>query len=116
MQKKTSKSFKISLPLKFNFSAICLSRTCCESLDSTKNSNYRLHGCNSFHKTRDGCKGADVLIFYVTHYLIKLGSNISSNRMFMFISNVYLKKSLKNITLSLKYRPPNSDTRLSENI
>ena len=63
MQKKTSKSFKISVPLKFNFSAICLSGTSCESLDSTKNSNYRLHGCNSFYKTRDGRKGASLFIF-----------------------------------------------------
>ena len=43
--------------LKFNFSAVCLSETWCDSLDSPKNLNYRLHGYKSFHQTRDGRKG-----------------------------------------------------------
>ena len=35
--------------LKFNFSAVCLSKTSCESFNSTKNSNYSLHIYKSFH-------------------------------------------------------------------
>ena len=57
--------------LKFKFSAIYLSGTWCESLDSTKNSNYRLHGYKFFHKTRDGRKEGGLCIFDVTHYLMK---------------------------------------------
>ena len=39
--------------LKFNFSAICLSETWCESIDATKNSNYKLNGYRSFHEIRN---------------------------------------------------------------
>ena len=42
--------------MKSNFSAIYHSETLFELLDSIKNSNYRLHGCKSFHQTRDGHK------------------------------------------------------------
>ena len=33
--------------LKFNFNVICLSKTWCESIDGTKNSNYKLNGYRS---------------------------------------------------------------------
>lgn len=55
--KKLWKVYKNFLKtLKSNFSAIYLSETLFESLDSTKNWNYRLHGYKSFHQTRDGHK------------------------------------------------------------
>ena len=70
--KKNLKSFKNSLKLrKFNFSTVWLSETWCESLDSTKNSNYMLHAYKCYHQTRDGPKGGRHCIFYVTHDLMK---------------------------------------------
>ena len=64
MQKNFEKFQEFFKTLKFNFSAVCLSETLCDSLDSTKNSNYRLHGYKSFHQTRDGRKGGGLCIFF----------------------------------------------------
>ena len=49
MQRSFEKCQEFFKTLKFNFSAVYLSQTRCESLDSTKDSNYRLHGYESFH-------------------------------------------------------------------
>ena len=62
MQKNFEKFQEFFKTLKFNFSAVCLSETWCDSLDSTKNSNYRLHGYKSFHQIRDGCKEGGLCI------------------------------------------------------
>ena len=43
MQKNFEKFQEFFKTLKFNFSAVYLSETWCDSTDSTKNSNYRLH-------------------------------------------------------------------------
>ena len=49
--KKNFESFQeFFKDLKFNFSAICLSETWCESVDATKNSNYKLNGTDIFIK------------------------------------------------------------------
>ena len=49
--------------LKFNFSAFCLSETWCESIDTTKNSNYKLR-YRSFHQIRNERKGGGLCIFF----------------------------------------------------
>ena len=61
--------------MKFSFRAVCLSETWCDSLDSTKNSNYRLHGYKSFHQIRDGCKEGGPVYLYVTRYPINFDKN-----------------------------------------
>ena len=50
--------------LKFNFSAICQSETWCESVDGTKNFNYKLNGYRSFHQVRHEDKGGELCIFF----------------------------------------------------
>ena len=54
MQKKFEKYQEFFKTLKFSFSAVRHSETQFESLDLTKNSNYRLYGNKYFHQTRDG--------------------------------------------------------------
>ena len=51
--------------LNFNFSAICLSDTWCESIDATKNCNYKLNRHRSFHKVRNKRKGGGLCIFFM---------------------------------------------------
>ena len=63
--------------LKFNFSAICLSETWCESIDPTKKSNYKLNGYRSFHKTRSERKGGGLCIFLRESYTYKLRSDLN---------------------------------------
>ena len=63
MQKNFEKFQEFFKTLKFNFSAVCLSETWCDSVDSTKNSSYRFHGYKCFHQTSDGRKGGGLCIF-----------------------------------------------------
>ena len=56
--------------LKFNFSAICLSETWCESVDATKNPNYKLNGYRSFHQIKNGHRRGELCFFYVNLTLI----------------------------------------------
>ena len=63
MQKNFEKFQEFFKFLKFNFSAVCLSETWCDSLNSTENSNYRLQRYKSFHQIRDGRKGGGLCIF-----------------------------------------------------
>ena len=65
LQKNFEKFQEFFKTLNFNFSVVCLSETWCDdSLDSTKNSNYRLRGYKSFHQTRGGRKGRGLCIFF----------------------------------------------------
>ena len=63
MQKNFEKFQEFFKTLKFNFSAVCLSETWCDSVDSTKNSSYRFHGYKCFRQTSDGRKGGGLCIF-----------------------------------------------------
>ena len=55
--KKNFESFQeLFKDLKFNFSAICLSETWCESVDATKNSDYILNGYSLFIKLGTSAK------------------------------------------------------------
>ena len=65
MQKNFGKFQEFFKTLKFNLSAVCLSETWCDAIDSTKNSNYRLHGYKSFHQTKDGRRGERLCIFFM---------------------------------------------------
>ena len=68
--KKNSESFQeFFKDLKFNFSAICLSETWCESTDATKNSNYKLNGYRPFHQIRSAKEEGSVF-FYMNLTLI----------------------------------------------
>ena len=51
MKKNFEKFQEFFKALKFNFIVVRLSETWFDSLNSTKNSNYRLHGCKSSHQT-----------------------------------------------------------------
>ena len=62
--------------LKFNFSAICLSDTWCESIDATKNSNNKLKKSRPFHKIRNEGKGGGPCIFLIESYTYKLRSDL----------------------------------------
>ena len=88
--------------LKFNFNAVCLSETWCDSLDSTKNSNCRLHGYKSFYQTRDGRKGGGLCIFLLNtlSYKIRSDLNMNSDAFKCLCLEISTKKS-KNIILSL---------------
>ena len=101
--------------LKFNFSAVCLSETWCDSLDSTKSSNYRFHGYKSFHQTRDGHKGGGLCIFLrnTLSYKIRSDLNMNSDAIGCLCLEISTKTS-KKIILSLNYLPPNGDTTLFE--
>ena len=79
MQKNFEKFQEFFKTLKFNFSAVCLSETWCDSIDSTKNSNYRLHGYKSFHQTRDGRKGGGLCIFLRNTLSYKIRSDLNMN-------------------------------------
>ena len=115
MQKIFEKFQEFFKTLKFNFSAVCLSETWCDSLDSTKNSNFRLHGYKSFHQTRDGRKGGGLCIFLrnTLSYKIRSDLNMNSDAIECLCLEISTKTS-KNIILSLNYRPPNGDTTLFE--
>ena len=63
--------------LKFNFSAICLSETWCESIDATKNSTNKLNGCRSFHKIRSERKGGGLCLFLCESYTYKLRPDLN---------------------------------------
>ena len=84
-------------------------------LDSTKNSNYRLHGYKSFHQTRDGCKGGGLCIFLrnTLCYEIRSDLNINSDAIECLCLEILNKKS-KNIKLRLNYRSLNGDATLFE--
>ena len=76
--------------LKSNFSAIYHSETLFELLDSIKNSNYRLHGCKSFHQTRDGHKvgGLGNFLLNTLSYEIRpdLNINLTQSKMLRNLS------------------------------
>ena len=63
--------------LKFNFSAIGLSETSCDTIDATKNSSYKLNGHRSFHQIRNERKGGGLCIFLRESYTYKLRSNLN---------------------------------------
>ena len=65
--------------LEFNFSAICLSETWCESVEATKNSNYKPNGYRSFHQIRNERKGGGFCIFLLESYTYKLRSDLNIN-------------------------------------
>ena len=115
MQKNFEKFQEFFKTLKFNFSAVCLSETWCDSIDSTKNSNYRLHGYKSFHQTRDGRKGGGLCIFLrnTLSYKIRSDLNMNSDAIECLCLEISTKTS-KNLILSLNYRPPNGDSTLFE--
>ena len=106
---------KCDQDLKFNFSAICLSETWCESTDATKNSNYKLNGYRSFHQIRNECKGGGLCIFLRESYTCKLRSdfNINSDAIECVCIEI-LNKQSTNLILNLSYRPPQGDTPLFE--
>ena len=101
--------------MKLNFSAVCLLETWCDSLDSTKNSSYRLHGYKSFPQTRDGRKGGGLCIFLrsTLSYKIRSDLNMNSDAIECLCLEISTKTS-KNIILSLNYRPPNGDATVWE--
>ena len=114
--KKNFESFQeFFKDLKFNFSAICLSETWCESVDATKNSNYKLNGYRSFHQIRNERKGGGLCIFLLESYTYKLRSdlNINSDAIECLCIEI-LNKHSKNLILNLSYRPPQGDTILFE--
>ena len=114
--KKNFESFQeFFKDLKFNFSAICLSETWCESVDATKNSNYKLNGYRSFHQIRNERKGGRLCIFLRESYTYKLRSdlNINSDAIECLCIEI-LNKHSKNLILNLSYRPPQGDTILFE--
>ena len=65
--------------LKFNFSAIYLPETWCESVNTTNNSNYKLNGYKSFHQIRNKHKGGGLCIFLFESYTYKLRSHLNIN-------------------------------------
>ena len=114
--KKNFESFQeFFKDLKFNFSAICLSETWCESIDTIKYSNYKLNGYRSFHQIRNERKGGGLYIFLRESYTYKLISNLNINsEAIEFLCIEILNKHSKNLILSLSYRPPQGDTTLFE--
>ena len=115
MQKNFEKFQEFFKSLKFNFSVICLSETWCYAIDSTKNSNYRLHGYKSFHQTRDGHKGGGLCIFLrnTLSYKIRSNLNMNSDATECLCFQISTKTS-KNLILSLNHLPPNGDSTLFE--
>ena len=102
--------------LKFNFSAICLSDTWCESIDATKHFNYKLNEYRSFHQIRNERKGSGLCTFLLESYTYKLRSdlNISSDAIECLCIEI-LSKHSKKVILNLSYRPPpQGDTTLFE--
>ena len=115
MQENFEKFQEFFKTLKFNFSAVCISETWCDSLDSTKNSNYRLYGYKSFHQTRDSRKGGGLCSFLrnTISYKIRSDLNMNSDAIECLCLEISTKKS-KDVILSLNYRPLNVDTTLFE--
>ena len=114
--KKNFESFQeFFKDLKFNFSAICLSETWRESIDATKNSNYKLNGYRSFHQIRNEHKGGGLCIFLRESYTYKLrlDLNINSDAIECLCIEI-LHKHSKNLILNLSYRPLQGDTTLFE--
>ena len=112
--KKFQEFFKT---LKLNFSAVYLSETWCDSLDSTKNSNYRLHGYKPFHQTRDGCKRGGLCIFLSNTLSYKIRSDLSMNSdAIECLCLEILTKTSKNLILSLNYRPPKAFCKSTSHI
>ena len=117
MQKILEKFQEFFKTLKFNFSTACLSETWCDSLDSTKNSNYRLHGYKSLHQTRDGHEGGGLCIFKhnTLSYKMRSDSNMTSDTIECLCLEIWTK-IFKNMILNLNYLPPNDDTTLFEKL
>ena len=85
------------MDLKFNFSAICQSETWCESIDATKNSNYKLDGYRSFHQIKNERKGGGLYIVLRT-----------SDKIECLCIDI-LNKHSKKLIFDLSYRPPQGD-------
>ena len=104
VQKNFEKFQEFFKTLQFNFSAVCLSETWCGSIDSTKNSNYRLHGYKSFHQTRDGRKGGGLCIFLRNALSYEITSDLNMNSDAIECSCLEIStKTSKNLILSLNY-------------
>ena len=97
--------------LKFNFSAICLSGTWCESIDAIENSSYKLNGYGSFNQIRNECKRGGLCIFLRESYTYKLRSdlNITSDAIKCLWIEI-LNKHSKHLILDLSYRLAQGDT------
>ena len=65
--------------MKFNFSALPLPETQCESLDSTKNLNIGFMDRNIFIKLEMVGKKEGSVVFLVTRYLMKIRCNLNVN-------------------------------------
>ena len=110
MQKNFKKFQEFFKTLKFTCSAVCLSETWCDSLDSTKNLNYRLHEYKSFDQTRDGRKGGGLCIFLRNMLSYRIRSDLSMfSDAIQYLSLEISAKKTKNIILSLNYQPPNGN-------
>ena len=86
--------------MKFNFSAVYLSESWCDFLDSTKNSNYRLHGCNG---GKGSCKGGGLCIFLCNTLSFKIRFDLNMN-------SYAIEWLCLEISTKLNYGPPNGDT------
>ena len=71
MQKNFEKFQEFFKTLKFNFSAVCLSETWCDSIDSTKIRTIGFMDINPFIKLEMVAKEEGSVFFHVTRYLIK---------------------------------------------
>ena len=85
--------------------------TWCESIDATKNSNYKLNGYRSFHQIRNEHKGGGLCIFLRESYTFDL--NITSDTVECLCFEI-LNKHSKNLILNLSHRPSQGDTTLFE--
>ena len=116
--KKNFESFQeFFKDLKFNFSAICISETWCESLEATKNSNYKFNRYRSFHQIRNERKGGGFYIFLRESYIYKLRADLNINYdAIECLCIEILNKHSKKLILNLSYRPPQGETILFEKI
>ena len=105
----------IFMDLKFNFSAIFLSKTWCESVAATKNSNYKLSWYISFHEIRNESKVGGFCIFLCESYTYKPRSDLNiTSDVIEYLCTEIRNKHSKNLILNLSYRSPQDDITLFE--
>ena len=102
------------LSLNFNFSIVCFSETWANDININKNS-FQLRNYNTEHQIRKSGKGGGICIFIYDSLDYKVRKDLSINcDAIESLSIEICKRKTRNTIFNVVCRPPNGDTKISE--
>ena len=99
----------------FNFSIVCFSEIWANDININKNSSFQLPNYNTEHQIRKSGRGGGVCIFIHESLDYKVRKDLSVNcDAIESLSIEICKGKTRNTIFNAVYRPPNGDTKISE--